>query len=1065
MFVGELAHEIGHYMNQAADTAFTNRYEVSPNSPDAYSIDAMIGLHREGEAVYNNYVVQQEIFAKIGGKIYLAGALNVDGSSTGLQQMLDSQRSFDQTNGYTTGEDRNLLIEQAMAIYAKLPGSANGLPYYNYYGQVNGAKAPAQAPQLVNVFFTDPDATGNITTEKTTFTSGNFETQNFNNGVIVSSTLDDQFGKIISQTTYTHNADGSYSAEFTDGAGHETAVQNIASNGSYSVTQFSTSTGYETSQTNYNAAGTPLYKDDYNASSQLVTEEGYNAAGQEVTQKIIVPGTTHVSSTIFFDPTTGNETSEQHYGDSGLTTYQDDYNTSGQLISEEGYNSAGQKIDQLLVTPGTLHVYEKLLFDPSTGLETTQQNFNTSGQMTSQDNFNMSNQLVSQDDYNAAGQETDRLLVTPGTTNIYQKLIFDPTTGHETSAQNFDVSGHLTYQDDYNASGQLITEESYNAAGQETTKKFLTPGTTHAETTYFFDTSNGSVNYVANYDASGNETLGTEYNSSGLRTVSHTFDTATGNESERNIYATPGSNTPTTSIYFSTTTRHETFQNDYDANGNQLSQENYDPEDGNLLSREILGGSVVTQQLLYTPGWQYASESINFLSNGSQSTHYYFNQSGQETRESIFNGSPTEVERLMYDTQTSKLVGDYKFYANGVLQNQTLFNSSGQELEYDEFNTAAQQIDRYDFNPGAQYAYNKYSFTAGTSYASFLTNFDQTSGHVTSETQFDPNTGKALSSSVDWNQFDQILNGGGSGSNVTSFIGGGGFPSGSGYIAFEGGSGSIFGGFGFSGSSEAALRSDVVANTLLDHLDLHDTRNGQAAFGQALDDARSAANATPGNDNGRPNVEGQWGKSELTWSLSNLDSTGHAFSSSTMAEYEQAVTQAFSAWSAQTGFVFKEVAAGSSADIQIDWNALDTASTGVVGFTSGHTTGTTITDAHIRLEDPTQTSLDGTLTYTGTQATLSQTALHEIGHALGLGDTTDARSVMYYALSDPNRTLDATDTLGAQAVGANHRTQAAGMAALMIQSMASFGAAPSASMPLYDPVRTAVHPMLAMPAH
>ncbi|MFM0717490.1 hypothetical protein PQQ73_14230 [Paraburkholderia strydomiana] len=146
--VGQLAHEIGHYVNQAADTAFTNEYQVSPNDPNAYFIDAMIGLHREGDAVYNNYVVQQEILAATGNQteIYLAGASHIDRTSTGLQQLLDAQHSFDQTEGYTSSEDKNLMIEQAMGVYATLPGSAiPNQTYYDYYGKINGAKAPAQA--------------------------------------------------------------------------------------------------------------------------------------------------------------------------------------------------------------------------------------------------------------------------------------------------------------------------------------------------------------------------------------------------------------------------------------------------------------------------------------------------------------------------------------------------------------------------------------------------------------------------------------------------------------------------------------------------------------------------------------------------------------------------------------------------------------------------------------------------------------------------------------------------------------------------------------------------------
>ena len=65
------------------------------------------------------------------------------------------------------------------------------------------------------------------------------------------------------------------------------------------------------------------------------------------------------------------------------------------------------------------------------------------------------------------------------------------------------------------------------------------------------------------------------------------------------------------------------------------------------------------------------------------------------------------------------------------------------------------------------------------------------------------------------------------------------------------------------------------------------------------------------------------------------------------------------------------------------------------------------------MEDPTETALvndpHGQPAYAGTGATLYQVALHEIGHALGLGDNSDPNSVMYYSLGANNRTLNGTD--------------------------------------------------------
>ncbi|GLQ98528.1 matrixin family metalloprotease [Dyella mobilis] len=72
----------------------------------------------------------------------------------------------------------------------------------------------------------------------------------------------------------------------------------------------------------------------------------------------------------------------------------------------------------------------------------------------------------------------------------------------------------------------------------------------------------------------------------------------------------------------------------------------------------------------------------------------------------------------------------------------------------------------------------------------------------------------------------------------------------------------------------------------------------------------------------------------------------------------------------------------------------------------------------IYLEDPNQDALvsqaSGDATYAGTNATFEQTALHEIGHALGLASNTDVNSIMYYALTADNGTLDASDVSNIQ---------------------------------------------------
>lgn len=99
-----------------------------------------------------------------------------------------------------------------------------------------------------------------------------------------------------------------------------------------------------------------------------------------------------------------------------------------------------------------------------------------------------------------------------------------------------------------------------------------------------------------------------------------------------------------------------------------------------------------------------------------------------------------------------------------------------------------------------------------------------------------------------------------------------------------------------------------------------------------------------------------------------------------------------------------------------EFSDLDTPTSGVAGYTSYHASAGQISSAMIQLEDPSQDAViagaAGALTYSGTDATLEQVLLHEIGHALGLADDSDQDSVMYYELTSSNRMLDCTDVTG-----------------------------------------------------
>jgi len=260
------------------------------------------------------------------------------------------------------------------------------------------------------------------------------------------------------------------------------------------------------------------------------------------------------------------------------------------------------------------------------------------------------------------------------------------------------------------------------------------------------------------------------------------------------------------------------------------------------------------------------------------------------------------------------------------------------------------------------------------------------------------------------------------------------------------------GGYGFAGA-QSLVSSGVGANigTIAQYDLNHGNLSAAASAEAAQQQAASIATLAPTSGTGSAVLEGaKWDQQVITWSVADSSGTQAAPFSGYMGSAEESVVQAaFNTWASATpGVTFEEVSDSAQSDIRVGFGDFNTATTGVVGYTSYQANdGQIAPDAIVRVEDTAQdalaTAADGQPVYSGSGALLSQVLLHEIGHALGLGDNADQNSVMNYQLTASNRTLDRTDLVGIGSLyGAGAITSSVGSSGVsqLIQAMSTFNA-------------------------
>ena len=160
----------------------------------------------------------------------------------------------------------------------------------------------------------------------------------------------------------------------------------------------------------------------------------------------------------------------------------------------------------------------------------------------------------------------------------------------------------------------------------------------------------------------------------------------------------------------------------------------------------------------------------------------------------------------------------------------------------------------------------------------------------------------------------------------------------------------------------------------------------------------------------------KWSTSSLSWSFAAASAD---FSAAITGTYRATVYAAIARWAQVANLTFVETADSAAVDIRIGWSKF-------TGAQLGETIFSGINDAIqgqifrpgtiVHIEDPMARPIGTALGdfYQGTAATLYQTVLHEIGHALGLAHSTNPAEIMYAALGPADPDLGPADIKGIQ---------------------------------------------------
>jgi hypothetical protein len=415
IFVGVLAHEIGHYINDALDKAMDAKFAAKMR--DDFDVAAMIGVTKEAEAAYNNWLVAREIVQSGGQQITVLGDRPDYVSTPGYDINGMLTKMYDANTGKVSAAVlKQAMIEAAGSYVAQAnPGGTPGMTYYQYYGSAYGAtqKHLAQAP-ITDLKYSFDLASGLLKTITFTFSTGQQQTSQYDGNVLSTAALYGTNGQMTEYVKF--NASGFKTLDSFYVNGRETQQYNFNLDKSYTKYDFNIDGSQSASL--------------YGANGQMTEYVKFNASGFKTLDSFYV---------------NGRETQQYNFNlDKSYTKY--DFSIDGSQTASL-YGANGQ-------------ITEYVKFNAS-GFKTLD-SFYVNGKETQQYNFNLDKSYTKYD-FSIDGSQTASLYGVNGQMTEYVKF---NASGFKT-LDSFYLNGKETQQYNFNLD-HSYTKYDFNVNGSQT---------------------------------------------------------------------------------------------------------------------------------------------------------------------------------------------------------------------------------------------------------------------------------------------------------------------------------------------------------------------------------------------------------------------------------------------------------------------------------------------------------------------------------------------------------------------------------------------------------------------